>query len=91
MRNGLYVSYVACMERTSHTPSTYAALRYGGASQDRARAELAITPLEAQRLETSFHAARPGKLIDRMRPRFARHRDHVVAVLAAGGYPAIRR
>ena len=91
MRNRQQVSYICCMDNTSHTPSTYAALRYGGASQDRARAELAITPLEAGRLETSFHAARPGKLIDRMRPRFARHGAHVAAVLAAGGYPAIRR
>jgi len=79
------------MERTSHTPSTYAALRYGGASQDRARAELAITPGHARQLEAIFNVPRPGKLLDRMRPRFARHASHVSAVLAAGGYPALTR
>jgi hypothetical protein len=79
------------MERTTHTPSTYAALRYGGASLDRARAELAITPDYARKLEAVFNVPRPGKLMDRMRPRFARHEDHVAAVLAGGGYPAIRR
>lgn len=79
------------MEHTAHTPSTYAALRYGGASQARARAELAITPDHARKLEAVFNVPRPGKLMDRMRPRFARHEAHVSAVLAGGGYPAIRR
>jgi hypothetical protein len=79
------------MERTSHTPSTYAALRYGGASQARAGAEGANPPARARQLEAIFHVPRPGKLMDRMRPRFARHEAHVAAVLAAGGYPAIRR
>ena len=91
MRNVQYVSYIRCMKHTSHTPSTYSALRYGGASQDRARAELAITPGHARQLEAIFNVPRPGKLMDRMRPRFARHDGHVAAVLAAGGYPAIRR
>jgi len=78
------------MERTSHIPSSYAALRYGGASQARAQAELAITPLQAGQLESLFHVPRPGKLLDRMRPRFARHDRHVAAVLAGGGYPVLR-
>lgn len=91
MRNGQYVSYIRRMETSSHITSTYAALRYGGASQDRARAELAITPGEAGKLEAIFNVGRPGKMLDRMRPRFARHGGHVAAVLAAGGYPALRR
>jgi hypothetical protein len=91
LRNVQYVSYICRMERTTHTPSTYAALRYGGASLDRARAELAITPDYACKLEAVFNVPRPGKLMDRMRPRFARHEAHVAAVLAGGGFPAIRR
>ena len=78
------------MATSSHIPSSYAALRYGGASQARAQAELAITPRHAGRLETLFHVPRPGKLLDRMRPRFARHEAHVAAVLAGGGYPVLR-
>jgi hypothetical protein len=78
------------MERSSHIPSSYAALRYGGASQARAQAELAITPVHAHKLETIFNVPRPGKRLDRMRPRFARHESHVAAVLAGGGYPVLR-
>lgn len=78
------------MERSSHIPSSYAALRYGGASQARAQAELAITPLHARKLETLFNVPRPGKLLDRMRPRFARHEAHVAATLADGGFPVLR-
>lgn len=79
------------MKNTSHLTSTYAALRYGGASRARAEALLAITPDEALSQERIFNVARPGKALDRMRPRFARHRAHVAAVLAAGGYPVLAR
>lgn len=79
------------MKNTSHLTSTYAALRYGGASRARAGALLAITPDEALSQERIFNVARPGKALDRMRPRFARHGAHVAAVLAAGGYPALAR
>lgn len=79
------------MATSSHTPSTYAALRYGGASQTRAQAELAISAGEALALERIFRVVRPGKMLDRMRPRFARHDEHVAAVLAAGGYAALTR
>lgn len=78
------------MTSSSHTPSTYAALRYGGASRSRAQAELAITAGQAGRLETAFNATRPGKMLDRMRPRYARHDEHVAAVLVAGGYAALK-
>lgn len=91
MRNPQYVSYIPSMETSSHITSSYAALRYGGASQDRARAELAITPGEACVQERIFNVGRPGKMLDRMRPRFARHKQHVAAALAAGGYPALKR
>lgn len=79
------------MKYTSHLTSTYAALRYGGASWARAGALLAITPDEALSQEQIFNVARPGKTLDRMRPRFARHGAHVAAVLAAGGYPVLAR
>ncbi len=79
------------MKNTSHLTSTYAALRYGGASRARAGALLAITPDEAFSQERIFNVARPGKAMDRMRPRFARHGAHVAAVLTAGGYPVLAR
>jgi len=75
----------------SHIPSSYAALRYGGASPVRAQAELAITAAHAGKLEAIFKVARPGKMLDRMTPRFADHLAHVAAVAAAGGYPVLRR
>jgi len=35
--------------------------------------------------------ARPGDAGDRTTPKFARHRAHVRAVLAAGGFPVLAR
>lgn len=40
------------------------------------------------RLERQF-LARPGRGEDAMRPRFARHEEHVQAVLRQGGYPVL--
>lgn len=68
----------------------YAALRHGGASQGRARAELAIGDDQAVWLEGVFRRAPPGRGMDAMRPRFARHDQHVEAASAAGGFPALR-
>jgi len=84
------------MATSSHIPSSYAALRYGGASPGRAQAELAISLGHAQKLEAIFNVARPGKAMHRMRPRFARHDEHVAAVIgaaaaSAGGFPVLRR
>jgi hypothetical protein len=78
------------METSSHITSTYAALRFGGASQTRAQAELAITPARSRELESLFQVRRPGKGGD-MRPRFSRDAQHVRAVQSAGGYPALCR
>jgi hypothetical protein len=61
---------------------TYAALRWGGASQGRAGAELGLSPAVLPDLEARFrwrHARRP------------RDAAHVKAVLRAGGYPALDR
>lgn len=78
------------MAISSHIPSTYSALRYSGASAERAQAELRIGSDHARKLEAIFRVARPGKALDRMRPRFAQHDAHVAAVRAAGGYPVLR-
>lgn len=66
-------------------------MRYGGASRARAGALLAISPAEALSQERIFNVPRPGKALDRMRPRFASHQAHVAAVVAAGGYPVLQR
>ncbi len=69
----------------------YAALRRGGASQARARAELAIGDDQAVWLEGVFLRSPPGRGMDAMRPRFARHDRHLAAVLAQGGFAALGR
>jgi hypothetical protein len=72
------------------TGQSYAVLRRGGASPERALAELAIPVARGAELEAVFRVRRPGQGADAMQPRFARHDRHVAAVLAAGGYPALR-
>ena len=73
------------------TGQSYSVLRHGGASPARALAELAV-PFERElELEALFKVRRPGKGGDAMRPKFARHAQHVAAVVAAGGYPAMPR
>jgi hypothetical protein len=64
---------------------SYAALRQEGAPPWRARSELGLQAAAAARFERLFQARTgiPGK------PRFARHRQHVAAVLAEGGYPVL--
>jgi len=61
---------------------TYAALRWGGASQGRAGAELGLPPASVPDLEARLrwrHARRP------------RDGAHVRAVLRAGGFPVLPR
>jgi hypothetical protein len=70
--------------------ASYAALRHEGLPPPRAQAALDLSPAAATRLERLFQA-RPGGGTDPMRPRFARHSAHVRAVLAQGGYPALRQ
>ena len=70
---------------------TYAALRYSGASDRRAWTELGLAPRRGRELEAMFRAPRPGDRSDRERPRFARCAQHVAAVVAAGGFPVLRR
>ena len=72
-------------------PNGYLVLRFGGASQARACAELGVNSGRSEALEARFLRMRGGAGADAMRPRFARHERHVQAVLEAGGYPAIRR
>ena len=68
--------------------ASYYACRHGGAPPGLAQVELALPAETAARLEQLFQA-RAGGGADPMRPRFARHRAHVKAVLAEGGYPAL--
>lgn len=79
------------MAQTSNLPASYAVLRHGGASPTRAQAELAISASRAWQLEALFRVRRPGKGGEGARPRFARNRSHVEAVLRAGGFPVLRR
>ncbi|WP_372785053.1 hypothetical protein [Phenylobacterium sp.] len=68
--------------------ASYAASRHGGAPPDVVRVELALPAETAARLERLFRA-RPGRGMDAMRPRYARHEAHVRAVVAQGGYPVL--
>ena len=70
---------------------TYAALRFSGASESRARIELGLAPRRGRELEAMLRASRPGNRADRERPRFARCAQHVAAVKAAGGFPVLGR
>ena len=76
-------------EHKASAQQAYAVLRHGGASQARARAELALSGAKAQALEALFRVRPPGRGMDAMRPRFARHAEHVAAVTAAGGFPVL--
>jgi len=67
----------------------YAALRFGGASEGRARAELGLAPGDARWLEALFRRRQAGGGPEAVLPRFARHDRHVAAVRAAGGYPVL--
>jgi hypothetical protein len=81
------------MTSTAHSRDTlaskrYAALRYEGVPPPRVRATLGLTPAIAADLERLF-MGRPGGGEDPMRPRFARHAEHVAAVMGEGGYPVM--
>ena len=71
------------------TQGCYAALRHGGEPVWRARVALGLADEAAARLERQFQRRRDGGP-DPMRPRFARHAEHVAAVLGEGGYPVLR-
>ena len=72
------------------TTARYAASRHGGAPPDLVAVELALPARAAAELERLFQH-RPGRAGDAMKPRFARHAEHVAAVMAEGGYPALVR
>jgi len=72
-----------------HSSASYAACRRGGAPPERARVELALPAAAASRLEGLLLAKGGGP--QAQRPAFARHGPHVAAVLAAGGFPVLRR
>ena len=68
--------------------ASYAACRHGGAPPELVAVELELPAPIAEKLERLFQR-RPGGGGDAMKPRFARHADHIAAVMAEGGYPAI--
>ena len=67
----------------------YVACRRGGAPPARVRQELALPEPTAAKLEQLLLAKGGGP--QSQRPRFARHEPHVRAVMAAGGFPVLRR
>jgi hypothetical protein len=73
----------------AHASASYVACRRGGAPPDRARQELELPQAAAAKLERLLRAKGGGP--QSQRPRFAHHEPHVCAVLAAGGYPVLRR
>ena len=75
-------------DRSTLASASYAALRYEGIPPPRARAALGLAQDTAECLERLFQA-RPGGGDDPMRPRFARHAEHVRAVVGQGGYPVL--
>jgi hypothetical protein len=64
----------------------YAVLRQTGSSPRRAAEQLQLSGESPQRLERAFQARRALGEGDRQLPRFARHDEHVDAVLAEGGF-----
>lgn len=84
MKHTLNLSYV-------EIGRSYAALRLAGAPPLRACAELGLKPEAMQPFETRLRTPKPGEGCDAVRPRFARCRSHVAAVLRAGGYPVLAR
>ena len=68
--------------------ASYAACRFGGAPPDLVRVQLELPTETAAELERLFRR-RPGGGAHAMRPRFARHKAHVQAVTAEGGYPVL--
>ncbi|MBW8812492.1 MAG: hypothetical protein JF588_03610 [Caulobacterales bacterium] len=76
-------------DRRAELGQSYFVLRHGGASAERASAELGLACASGRTQEALFQVRRPGKGGDPMRPRFARHDRHVAATRAAGGFPAL--
>ena len=68
---------------------SYSVLRFGGATQVRACAELCVSSGRMRTLEAQFRVMRPGG--GQGRPRFARDAAHVSAILQAGGFSVLGR
>jgi hypothetical protein len=66
----------------------YAALRQIGTPAGRAMTELGLELRQARRMEASFRAKTQRGGGDIQLPKFARHGEHVAAVLAEGGFCA---
>lgn len=66
----------------------YAALRQTGTPAGRAQIELGLPNGQARRLEAGFRARAARGAGDLQLPKFARHDDHVRAVIEQGGFCA---
>ena len=64
----------------------YTALRQTGTPAGRAQIELGLATSQARRLETGFRARTARGAGDLQLPKFARHDDHVRAVMEQGGF-----
>ena len=73
-----------------HVAPSYVVCRLGGAPPETAQNELGLTPKTVARLERLFQR-RPGGGADAMKPRFARHDQHVTSAMALGGFPGLAR
>ena len=67
----------------------YAALRMGGLTPEKARAQLGIGRYEGRRMERVLQARTQRGAGDGHLPRFARHEAHCAAVMAEGGFWAL--
>lgn len=66
----------------------YAALRQTGTPARRAQLELGLANGQARRLEAGFRGKTARGAGDLQLPKFARHEEHVRAVMAQGGFCA---
>ena len=64
----------------------YAALRQTGTQAARARLELGLATVAAERMERLLQARTARGAGDRQLPKFARHDRHVAAIVAEGGF-----
>ena len=67
----------------------YAVLRQSGTQASRACAQLGLTDVQAARMERQLRRRVAAGIGDDQLPKFARHGDHVRAVMAQGGFWAL--
>ena len=76
-------------DRPAVTTGAYEALRRGGGDPAAVRRQLGREAAAAARLEAAFRARAARGVGDAHLPKFARHAQHVAAVMGEGGFPAL--